>query len=210
MQLVCPSCNSTLVKKNGHISNSKQNYRCLLCKRQFVEDPTQKLIDDKTRDLVRKALLERVSLLGICRIFDVSMPWLLDFLQSIFEALPDNLCAKVDSCDESDVEIVEVEADELWSFVGSKENRQWLWLAIHRPSRQIIAMHVGPRTEASAKAFYEKLPVELKKNELYILISYLLMPALFLNQSMFLHLKVQEKQTTLKDLIAPSGNDVHD
>jgi 8-oxo-dGTP diphosphatase len=43
MQLVCPSCNSTLVKKNGHISNGKQNYRCLLCKRQFVEAPTQKL-----------------------------------------------------------------------------------------------------------------------------------------------------------------------
>ena len=210
MQLVCPSCNSTLVKKNGHISNGKQNYRCLLCKRQFVEDPTQKLIDDKTRDLVRKALLERVSLLGICRIFDVSMPWLLDFLQSIFEALPDDLCVKIDSCDESDVEVVEMEADELWSFVGSKENRQWLWLAIHRPSRQIIAMHVGPRTEASAKAFYEKLPVEFKKNELYILISYLLMPALFLNQNMFPHLKVREKQTTLKDLIAPSDNDVHD
>lgn len=210
MQLVCPSCNSTFVKKNGHISNDKQNYQCLLCKRQFVEDPTQKLIDDKTRGLVKKAFLERVSLLGICRIFDVSMPWLLDFLQSIFEALPDDLCAKVDSCDESDVEIVELEADEIWSFVGSKEHRQWIWLAIHRPSRQIIAMHVGPRTEASAKAFYEKLPVELKKNELYILINYLLIPASFLNQSMFRHLKVQEKRTTLKDLIAPSDNVVHD
>ena len=163
MQLVCLSCNSTLVKKNGHISNGKQNYQCLLCERQFVENSTQQLIDDKTRDLVRKALLERVSLLGICRIFDVSMPWLLDLLQSIFEALPEDLCAKVDSCDESDVEIVELEADEVWSFVGSKENRQWLWLAIHRPSRQIIAMHVGPRNEASAKSFYEKLPVELKK-----------------------------------------------
>jgi hypothetical protein len=210
MQLVCLSCNSTLVKKNGHISNGKQNYQCLLCERQFVENSTQKLIDDKTRDLVRKALLERVSLLGICRIFDVSMPWLLDLLQSIFEALPEDLCAKVDSCDESDVEIVELEADEVWSFVGSKENRQWLWLAIHRPSRQIIAMHVGPRNEASAKSFYEKLPVELKKNELYILISFLLMPARFLNQSMFPHLKVREKQTTLKDLIAPSDNVVHD
>ena len=210
MQLVCPSCNSTLVKKNGHISNGKQNYQCLLCKRQFVEVSTQKLINDATRNLVRKALLERVSLLGICRIFDVSMPWLLEFLQSIFEALPDDLCAKVDSCDESDVEIVELEADEIWSFVGSKEHRQWIWLAIHRPSRQIIAMHVGPRTEASAKAFYEKLPVELKKNELYILISYMLMPALSLNQSTFPHLKAREKQTTLKDLIAPLDNVAHD
>jgi hypothetical protein len=210
MQLICASCKSTLVKKNGHISNGKQNYQCLLCKRQFVENSTQKLIDGRIRELVRKTLLERVSLLGICRIFDISMPWLLEFLQSIFEALPDDLCAKVDSCDESDVEIVELEADEIWSFVGSKENRQWIWLAIHRPSRQIIAMHAGPRTEASAAAFYEKLPVELKKNALSILISCKLMPALFLNQSTFPQLKVREKQTTLRDLIARSDNVVLD
>ena len=209
MQLVCPSCNSTLVKKNGHIANGKQNYKCLVCDRQFVENPTQKLIDEKTCELVKKTLLERVSLLGICRIFDVSMPWLLEFLQSIFEVLPDDLCAKVNTCDESDVEIVEIEADEIWSFVGSKENRQWIWLAIHRSSRQIIAMHVGPRTEQSAKIFYEKLPVELKKNELFILISYRLMPVLFLKQSIFPQLKVQEKQTMLKDLIAQSDNVVH-
>jgi transposase-like protein len=74
MQLTCPSCNSTLVKKNGHISNGKQNYQCLLCKRQFIENATQKLIEQKIRELVRRSLLERVFLLGICRIFDISMP----------------------------------------------------------------------------------------------------------------------------------------
>jgi transposase-like protein len=121
MQLMCPSCNCTLVKKNGHISNGKQNHQCLVCKRQFVENSTQKLIDDTTRNLVRKALLERVSLLGICRIFDISMPWLLDFLQNIFEELPEDLNVKINSCEASDVEIVELEADELWSFVGSKK-----------------------------------------------------------------------------------------
>jgi hypothetical protein len=207
MQLECPSCNSLLVKKNGHISNGKQNYQCLICKRQFVLNPTQKLIDEDTRQLVKRTLLERVSLEGICRIFNVSMPWLLDFLQSIFEELPDDLGAKVSSCEESDIEIVEMEADELWSFVGSKENRQWLWLAIHRPTRQILAMHVGPRTTKSAQDFYAKIPVPLKKNELSILTNYVLIPALSPHQSIPHPLRVQVKQTTWKDLIARSASD---
>ena len=77
MDCKCPSCSYTLVKKNGRLRNGKQGYRCLKCDRKFVLDPIQKRIDDTTRSLIRKTLLERVSLEGVCRIFDVSMHWLL-------------------------------------------------------------------------------------------------------------------------------------
>ena len=55
---------------------------------------------------------------GICRIFDVSMPWLLDFIDVIIKELPENLNAEVSDNDE--LELVKLEADELWSFVGRK------------------------------------------------------------------------------------------
>jgi DNA-directed RNA polymerase subunit RPC12/RpoP len=70
MECKCPSCSSALVKKNGHIHNGKQNYRCLKCSRQFVLEPSQKIIDEKTKNLIRKTLLERISLEGVCRVFD--------------------------------------------------------------------------------------------------------------------------------------------
>ena len=41
-------------QKNGHIHNGKQKYKCLACKRQFVLDPTQKIDDERTKDLIRK------------------------------------------------------------------------------------------------------------------------------------------------------------
>ena len=91
MECKCPSCSSTLVKKNGHIHNGKQKYQCLVCKRQFVLDPTQKIVDEHTKSLVGKTLLERVSLEGVCRIFDISMLWLLEFIDDVIAELPENL-----------------------------------------------------------------------------------------------------------------------
>lgn len=210
MKISCPSCNSTLIKKNGRIANGKQNHQCLECKRQFVNDPEQKIVKQETRNLVKKTLLERVSLNGITRIFDVSMPWLLDFMMHIFDELPDDLCANVSICEAADVEIAEFEADELWSFVSSKKNRQWLWLAIHRPTKQIIAMHVGQRTQRDAEIFFEKFPIELKKNELSSLISLTLTSKQSQQNSMSPALKVQVKQIILSDLIVRSDSDVLD
>ena len=83
-----PKCQSGVIKKNGTIHNGKQKYECLSCHRQFVENPENKVVSDDTKERIRRALLERVSLEGLCRIFDVSMPWLLQFMEKIYEELP--------------------------------------------------------------------------------------------------------------------------
>jgi len=41
-----------------------------------------------------------------------------------------------------------VECDEMWSFVGLKRNKQWIWLAIDSDSREIVGMHVGCMLDA--------------------------------------------------------------
>ena len=84
----CPNCQSKEVVKNGHIHNGKQNYKCKVCGRQFVEDPQQKLISQKTKDLVDKLLLEKVPLAGIARVCDVSEPWLQNYVNRLYETVP--------------------------------------------------------------------------------------------------------------------------
>lgn len=162
MECKCPSCSSTLFKKNGHIHNDKQNYRCLKCGRQFVLEPTQKIIDDNTKALIKRVLLERISLEGVCRAFEVSMPWLLEFIDDLIKELPENLNAEVVTEDD-EIEVVVLEADEQWSYVGSKANPQWLWLVMHSKTRQIVAMQVGPRNKQTAEKLFYKLPEPLKK-----------------------------------------------
>ncbi len=117
------------------------------------------------KERIRRSLLERVSLEGICKIFDVSMPWLLGFMEKTFEALPDDLNAIV-IAENDEFEVVVLEGDELWSFVGNKTNNQWLWLVMHSSTRQILAFHVGKRNKISGEALMAKLPEELKKSPL--------------------------------------------
>jgi len=64
---------------------------CFLLIEQFAENPQNKIIPEGTRERIRRSLLERVSLEGICRIFDISMPWLLGFMEKTFQSLPENL-----------------------------------------------------------------------------------------------------------------------
>jgi len=206
MKIKCPACSSTLIKKNGHIHNGKQNHRCLSCDRQFVLKPTQKRIDQSVKDLIRKSLLERVSLEGLCRIFNVSMPWLLDFITSLIKELPDDLNADVFKEDDN-IEVVILEADELWSYVQKKKNPQWLWLVMHSKTRQILAMEVGARDGKTAEKLFAKLPESVKKKPSTTLICSLdTMKPLNIQDTNQLE-KAQVKRLTLKDLTVPLDKD---
>jgi insertion element IS1 protein InsB len=133
---VCPQCKSPQFKKNGHIHNGKQNHHCHDCGRQFVQCCEQYLISEDKRGLIERLLVERISLRGICRAVGVTLKWLLGFL----------------------VQRLEVEADELASFVQKKANKQWVWIAMDAKTRQIIAFHVGDRSHTSAEHLWAKIP----------------------------------------------------
>jgi len=74
--------------KNGRIHNGKQRFKCQGCGRQFIEQPTKKVIDQITRDLVDRLLLERISLAGIARVVGVSEQWLQDYVNEKYAKVP--------------------------------------------------------------------------------------------------------------------------
>ena len=159
MSRCCPSYNSTDTKKNGHIHNGKQNHFCNACGRQFVENPEQILISDAQRERIRKLLLERIPLRGICRVEGVSLRWLLGFMVDLYDQLPDDLNFQVKAqAEELIIYTLESEIDEMLSFVGKKASKQWIWMALDVKSRQIVAFHVGDRSGHSAKALWKSIP----------------------------------------------------
>jgi IS1 family transposase len=157
---MCPRCGSLKYKRNGHIHNGKQNHQCKDCGCQFVECFEQYLIADEKRALIERLLVERISLRGICRAVGVRLKWLLGFIVTCFEALPDHLHVQPVTCNQ-DVMIrrLEVEADEMASFVQQKANKQWIWIAMDAKTRQVIAFHVGDRSRKSAKRLWAKIPL---------------------------------------------------
>ena len=47
-----------------------------------IENPTKKVIDNQTQELIDKLLLEKISLAGISRVTGVSEKWLQDYVNS--------------------------------------------------------------------------------------------------------------------------------
>jgi insertion element IS1 protein InsB len=161
----CPRCGSSHHKKNGHIHNGKQNHRCKACGRQFVLEFEQRRVSSEHRVLIERLLQERLSLRGICRAVGVGMKWLMGFLVECYEAAPVHLNVQLPQRGELLlVHPLEAEADELWSFVGNKANPQWLWLALDARSRQVLAFHVGDRSQKSARRLWNKLPAAYRQH----------------------------------------------
>jgi insertion element IS1 protein InsB len=164
----CPQCGSSKYKKNGHIHTGKQNHQCKDCGRQFVQAFEQYCIAQEKRALIERLLVERLSLRGICRAVGVTLKWLLGFLVQCFQALPDHLHVQPVTCTRNVLlHRLEVEADEMASFVQKKVNKQWIWLAMDATSRQVIAFHVGDRSRRSAKRLWTKIPHAYRQYALF-------------------------------------------
>ena len=56
-------------------------------------------------------------------------------------------CLKTPEKIEVKVECVEVEADEMWSYVGNKSNQRWLWHAIGHESGKVLAYVIDRRKD---------------------------------------------------------------
>lgn len=52
-----------------------------------------------------------------------------------------------------------VELDELWTFVGQKKQPRWLWLALERRTRRVLAWVLGDRSEETAFTLWDCLPL---------------------------------------------------
>jgi transposase-like protein len=122
--LSCPRCQLSHIishiKRNGHTYYGKQNYQCLLCDRQFVVG--NQTVSLKKRELVKSLLLERISLRGIARVLGISLSWLLDFVEQLYLTTPPDLNLVEPAA--AEIEIFCLEADEIWSLVGRRENKR--------------------------------------------------------------------------------------
>jgi insertion element IS1 protein InsB len=153
MELKCPYCECDHIVKNGITRHKKQNYKCKKCNRQFVINPKNHPMHKSTIELVDNLLLERISMRGIKRVAKVSLQW----LQSYVNGKSRLVEKQVKVMPKKKVRLT-IECDELWSFVGDKKRKVWIWLAIDRNTREIVGVHVGSRDKEAALKLWQSLP----------------------------------------------------
>lgn len=65
------------------------------------------------------------------------------------------------------IQRLEVETDELLSFVENKQNKQWLWLAMDVKTRQVLAFYIGDRSKRSARKLWKVIPEVYQQNAVF-------------------------------------------
>lgn len=163
----CPNCNS-LPKKHGKDRNGNQRFRCLSCGKTFTanERLEGKYLSPDKIELCIKLLVEGNSVRSSERITGVHRDTILRLLETVGQR-----CLMLQETLVKGVKVANIEADEIWSYVGMKQktaNKQgrgdderlgsvYTFTAIEKDSKLIVAWHLGNRTEQDALIFLEKL-----------------------------------------------------
>lgn len=170
--MTCHNCHA-LCKKFGKHRNGLQRFRCNQCRRTFTEEHEKPL--DNMRLQMDKALLclqlllEGNSVRSVERITGVEKKTILSLL-----VLAGEKCERLLNERIKGVQVRDVQADELWGFVGMKQKTfrakraadpmldstlgdAWCFVALERHSKLILAWHLGKRTVRHTVDFTEKL-----------------------------------------------------
>ena len=157
----CPNCQSDRCVKNGRTHYGKQRFKCKNCHRQFVAGSQYQPISQETKDLIDRLLLERMSLAAIplrgryanARVTGVSIRWIQNYVNQKYHEVPREV--QVTSKKKGKITI---QLDEMWSFIGNKQKKCWIWLALDEKTREIVGVHVGDRSGKGAKKLWDSLP----------------------------------------------------
>ncbi len=69
--------------------------------------------------------------------------------------------------DPEDASSTTLELDELWSFVLKKVHRVWIWIALCRKTRQVVAYALGDRSKQTCLRLWEAIPSAYRKGHCF-------------------------------------------
>lgn len=166
--MTCHNCNS-ICKRFGKHRNGLQRFRCKQCGRTLTEEHSRPL--DEMRIPLEKAvlcltlLIEGNSIRSTERITDVHRDTILDLLVKAGGRCEQLLNDRIQG-----IPVRDVEADEMWGFVGMKKMRRlsrgitdphvgdaYTFVGIERNTKLVLAWHLGQRDMADTEVFTEKL-----------------------------------------------------
>jgi IS1 family transposase len=60
-----------------------------------------------------------------------------------------------------------LELDELWSFVLKKAKEVWIWIALCRQTRQVVAYALGDRSKKTCQRLWEAIPLAYRQGHCF-------------------------------------------
>jgi len=143
----CKYCRSTNCIKRGK-RKEIQRYHCKDCNRGFQDSYLNRAYLDDINFLLIKLLQEGSGIRSISRILGISKRTVLSRMLKVSKGI------KIPYFDKLGCKF---EVDELWSFVGSKDDVVWITYAIEKQTRDVIDFIVGRKTIENIKPLIDKI-----------------------------------------------------
>lgn len=142
----CPHCNGLSVKCG--LQKNVQRYMCKFCNKKFqltyIYQAYQKDINGSISTLVK----EGCGIRSISRILKISKNTVLSRIIHIGNNIKPKLFAKL-GC--------KFELDEIWTFIGKKDNVTWITYVLERESKNVIDFFVGRKTMENIQPLINKV-----------------------------------------------------
>ncbi len=106
---------------------------------------------------ILSAYHERMSMRGIARRFHI----LRNTLKKVLKKGREQATVKNSLLPAESEDVLEL--DEIWSFVFMKTAKSWLWTAIGRRTRQIVAFVIGDRSAETCQRLWQKIPKQYRE-----------------------------------------------
>lgn len=162
----CPACDIRCASFGKH-RNGLRRFRCGECGKTYTE-PHEKPLGDMTVPMEKavlalRMLLEGSSVRSVERIVDIHRDTILKLLLLAGEKAERIMARKIVK-----VPVKDVQADEIWSFVGCKEKARrpehdpsfgdcYTFIAIERETKLVLNIAIGKRDQRTTDVFIEGL-----------------------------------------------------
>lgn len=165
--MTCHNCRIEAAKA-GKRPDGQQRFRCVTCGKTFSERKQftfHKQVDEATAIIALRLIVEGNSIRSTSRLTGLHRDTIMKLIVSAGEK-----CEALLSTLVRNVPVRDVQADEIWCFVGKKEGHKnpfegddmyvgdaWTFIGIERHTKLVLAFELGKRTETSTNRFMQKL-----------------------------------------------------
>lgn len=152
-KMYCTKCNGIAVKIG--FQGKIQRYKCKFCQKKFQLDFAYKACNINVNDSMITLLKEGCGIRSIARIMGISKNTVLARIISIGNNLkPKPLLQK--GCS--------YEIDEIWTFIGNKNNVAWITYALERKTKSVVGFTLGSKTKDNIQPLVDHLILSVPKH----------------------------------------------
>ena len=148
IKVKCAHCCSPKVVKNGVKRTGQQNFRCKTCGKQFQHEYFYQGADPLVKHRVKSSLLHGSGIRDCVKVHGMAAKTVLGLIAKTSQSL-------VTRPRQRHYERVQI--DELYSFVGNKGKKVWIFYAYAPQTNEILAVTMGKRSIGQLRHLMSKI-----------------------------------------------------